>query len=214
VFEYPKTAIVFGKGRVAVKATQLLIQESYEILYVVPSPSQLKGDVSFREWATSQGLAVRTPERLDDLPTQHVDLGISVYFDRIFRQRHIDQFQLLINVHNSVLPQYRGVRPINWALKNGERRHGVTLHEITAGIDEGPVFDQESFSIDPAIDEVRDIYPRCLSAAELLLERALPCIWDVVPVTQDEEGASYYSSSDDSALGDRRYWTKADMRFG
>jgi methionyl-tRNA formyltransferase len=210
---HPKTAIVFGKGRVAVKATQALIKESYEIRYVVPSSSHLAGDVSFGDWAADQGLAVLEPARLDDLPSEKVDLGISVYFDRIFRQRHIDRFRLLVNVHNSVLPSYRGVRPINWALKNGERSHGVSLHRITIGIDEGPVFGQEVFPIDPASDEVRDIYTRCLSAAEKLLERTLPTIWDLVPVAQEEALASYYSASDDEELGDRRYWSRADTRL-
>lgn len=210
---HPKTAIVFGKGRVAVKAAQVLIRESYEIRFVVPSSSQLAGDISFGDWASDQGLAVLEPSKLDELPSEQVDLGISVYFDRIFRQRHIDRFRLLLNVHNSVLPSYRGVRPINWALKNKERQHGVSLHEITPGIDEGPVLGQEVFPIDPVSDEVRDVYGRCLSAAENLLERTLPSIWGLVPVSQDETLASYYSASDDEGLGDRRYWTRADTSF-
>ena len=211
--EFAKTAIVFGKGRVAVRATQILIREGYEIRYVVLSTSQLAGDISFGEWAANHGLAVREPASLDELPGECVDLGISVYFDRIFRQRHIDRFGLLLNVHNSLLPTYRGVRPINWALKNGERRHGVSLHEITSGIDEGPVIGQEDFAINPVTDEVRDVYGRCISAAESLLERTLPDIWKLEPVAQDASKASSYTATDDISLGNRQYWSRADTRF-
>ncbi len=208
-----KSAIVFGKGRVAVKATELLLSEGYDIRFVVPSSSELAGDIRFSDWAVERGLELRTLEKLDQLPTSPTDLGISTYFDRIFRQRHIDRFGILANVHNSLLPKNRGVRPINWALKNNERTHGVSLHAITPGIDEGAVFDQEEFAIDPPFDEVRDVYARCLDAAEVLLARSLPRIWDLTPTPQDESLASYHDSSADTALGDRRFWTRNDTRL-
>ena len=44
------------------------------------------------------------------------------------KQNFIDSCKNIINLHNSPLPKYRGVRPINWALKNGEHSHGVTIH--------------------------------------------------------------------------------------
>lgn len=208
-----RTAIVFGKGRVAVRATQLLLSESYEILFVVPSPSHHTGDLSFANWASRQGLKVRPATRLDDLDLPPADLGISTYFDLIFRQRHIDKFHLLANVHNSLLPKYRGVRPINWALKNGDSHHGVTLHQITTGIDEGPILAQEAFSIDPSVDEVRDVYGRCLTAAEILLETSLPRIWHLVPIPQEGGHASHHSATDDEDLGNRRFWTRTDTQL-
>lgn len=208
-----KTAIVFGKGPVAVRATQLLLDESYKILFIVPSPSHNAGDPSFASWASGQGLEVRPAIRLDDLDLPFADLGISAYFDLIFRQRHIDKFGLLANLHNSLLPKHRGVRPINWALKNGDPRHGVTLHQITPGIDEGPILAQEAFAVDPAVDEVRDVYGRCLAAAEILLEKSLPRIWDLVPIPQDGRHASHHSATDDEHLGDRRFWTRSDTQL-
>lgn len=204
---------MFGKGRVAVRAAELLLEERYEIRFVVPSSSELPGDAPFGDWAAEQGLDVRRPARLDDLPLADTDLGISTYFDRIFRERHIDRFDMLLNVHNSALPAYRGVRPINWALKNGETSHGVSLHLITPGIDEGPILDQEIFAMDPVRDEVRDVYERCLSAAETMLERSLPRIWELTPTPQRDDDASYHSSADDEGLGDRRYWTRGATRL-
>lgn len=201
---------MFGKGPVAIRATELLLAGSYEVLYVVPSAVELVGQQRLGDWAHDHGIAVRHPARLDDLDLEHADLGISAFFDRIFRQRHIDRFGMLVNVHNSPLPRYRGVRPINWALKNRETSHGVTLHLITPGIDEGPILDQEIYAIDPDVDEVRDVYGRALAAGVTLLERALPNIESLDPVSQVESDATYYSSADDERLGDRRFWTRAD----
>lgn len=204
------TAVVFGKGPVAVRATQLLRAQSYDVKFVVPSSSELADQQHLGEWAQSEGIDVRRPDRLDDLDFDLVDFGISVFYDRIFRQRHIDRFGMLVNVHNGPLPRYRGVRPINWALKNNETTHGVTLHLITPGIDEGPILDQQIYPIDPVADEVRDVYARALSASVTLLERSLPRIWEIAPVPQDASLATYYSSADDGRLGDRRFWTRAD----
>lgn len=208
-----RTAIVFGKGRAAITAAEELIRNSYRIPFVVTSTHELSGDLSFGNWAREQGIKVSPTNRLDELPISKTDLGISVYFDQIFRQRHIERFRILLNVHNSLLPKYRGVRPINWALKNNETNHGVTLHLITPGIDEGHILAQDSFPIDPAKDEVRDVYWRCISTAQSMLVRDLPKIWELSQISQVEARSSYYSSADDEKLGDRRYWTRSDRKL-
>ncbi len=204
------TAIIFGKGRVAIKAAELLIRASYHIQFIVPSTRELPNDESFEKWASQHGLESRSNRALDDIAFPSTDLGISVYFDQIFRKQHIGHFKLLLNVHNSLLPKYRGVRPINWALKNGETHHGVTLHQITSGIDEGPILAQEKFEIDPEVDEVKDVYWRCIAAAERMLTIQLPKIAELPSTPQDEKAASYYSSADDQKLGERRFWTRND----
>lgn len=53
-----------------------------------------------------------------------------------------------INIHAALLPRNRGCNPIQWGIINGETEGGVTLHEITAGIDEGPIIDQRRVPID------------------------------------------------------------------
>jgi len=52
-----------------------------------------------------------------------------------------------INIHAALLPKYRGCNPLQWAIINGERHAGVTLHEMTSGLDEGPVIDQRTVPI-------------------------------------------------------------------
>jgi methionyl-tRNA formyltransferase len=72
------------------------------------------------------------------------------------------------------------------------------------------VLDREAFPVDPEQDEVRDVYQRCLVAAQALLQRVIPRLHEVTPVEQDNSASTYYSAADDSLLGDRRYWTRAD----
>jgi methionyl-tRNA formyltransferase len=208
VIKAHRTAIIFGKGRVSIRAAELVLQNSYDLLFVVPSSPELPEGPTLAEWATSAGVEVRRPASLDLLDLDHADIGISVFYDRIFRQRHIDRFTRLINLHNSLLPKYRGVRPINWALKNREVEHGVTLHEITPGVDEGAILAQMAYAIHPDIDEVRDVYKRAISAAESLLEVSIPRLDMLTPLEQDESAASYYAKTDDERLGNRRYWTR------
>ena len=102
----------------------------------------------------------------------HDSIGISIYFSKIFKQEFIDKFEYFVNLHNGPLPRYRGVNPINWALKNGETKHGVTLHTIESGIDTGKILDQITFPINDDM-EVIDVYNLCLSNGIKILERSI-----------------------------------------
>jgi len=206
------TAIVFGKGPVAVHAADTLLRLGFDILTVVPSSSELSGQPSLRDWGREHERPVALTSDLDALDVS-ADLGLSVYFDRLFRPRHIERFGRLLNVHNSLLPRHRGVRPINWALLEGDRVHGVTLHEITPGVDDGPIVDQEAFPISPEDEEVADVYTRCLDAATRLLDRSLPSIMTLPSEPQDETLATSHHSRDDVSLGDRRFWRRGDVSF-
>ena len=84
----------------------------------------------------------------------------------------INKFKYFVNIHNGPLPKYRGVNPINWALKNNENSHGVTLHHIDEGIDTGDIIDQEIFSIDSNL-EVIDVYNQCISAGKKIIQNSI-----------------------------------------
>lgn len=97
-----------------------------------------------------------------------------------------------INIHAALLPRNRGCNPIQWGIIHGETEGGVTLHEITAGIDEGPIIDQRRVPIDIADDwlAVRD---RIAGETNELIAANLPRIlagkW--TSVVQDTARASY-----------------------
>lgn len=97
-----------------------------------------------------------------------------------------------INVHASLLPKYRGAAPINWAIANGERETGVTMMQMDAGMDTGPMLAQRSIPItdDETAPEVSARLARL--GAELLSE-TLPRVerGEVAPQTQDDNEATY-----------------------
>ena len=107
-----------------------------------------------------------------------------------------------------MLPKYRGRNPVNWALKNGEIHHGVSIHEIDKGIDTGQVISQVSFKINPDRDEVIDVYKRCLDYGWFLFLQTIDHIDLISPVPQDDLAATYHGFNDFDNLGERKYFTR------
>ena len=137
-----------------------------------------------------------------------IDLAFSVFYDRIIKEWFISKCESILNLHNGPLPKYRGVSPINWALKNAEKEHGVTIHEITPGIDDGPIVGQVKYSIYPEFDEVIDVYRRAIEFGWVLFQQTLPLLRNISSRPQDESQACYYNKDQDRLLEERRNFTK------
>jgi methionyl-tRNA formyltransferase len=209
-----KTArtVLLGKGALAVRVAQWLqSRPEFELALVVPVIPEPTWSDSIVGWSEAAGIPVVATGNYREIPPEmEIDLAISIFYERIIKQDFIERCGRIINLHNSPLPRYRGVSPINWALKHGEEHHGVTLHEITAGIDDGPILGQLTYSIYPEFDEVRDVYARALEYGYVLLTQTLPLLDRIVPRPQDESGATYFSMADNDRLGDRRDFTRAE----
>jgi methionyl-tRNA formyltransferase len=213
IVETQKSAVVLGKGELAIKvADYIRTQPGYRLLAVVPVMPEPSFVASLSTWASDHGVPVVASGHYRDLLTDGaapIDLAVSVFYDKIIRRDFIDACGRILNIHNGPLPRYRGVRPINWALKNGEREHGVTLHEITPGVDDGPIVAQVRFSIFPEIDEVADVYQRALAFGWELVRQTLPRLDQIPAVAQDHSQATFYHSRDNHLLGDRSTLTRA-----
>lgn len=205
-----RRAAVLGKGQLAFHACQVIAELPGTVLdTVIPVAEE-------RDVRLSDAVAERWPEvRLlrsgdwRDLEPGRCDLVVSVLYDRIIGPSLIDGTRTIINCHPGRLPEYRGARPVNWALYNGEHLHGVTLHVIEAGVDSGPVLGEVVFSIWPEVDEVRDVWERSMRYGKLLLSDTLPRLDRVVPREQDAARAVTYYRADSDRLGDRSDWTRA-----
>jgi methionyl-tRNA formyltransferase len=79
----------------------------------------------------------------------------------------------------------------------------VTIHEIAAGIDDGPIVATVRFSIYPEFDEVRDVYERSLEYGWVLFTQTMPILGAIDPTPQNEDDATYYSKADIAQLGER-----------
>lgn len=211
-----KTVVVLGKGDLAIRvAGWFHASPDHALVAVVPVVPEPTWTGSLGDWAQAHGVPTVASGHYRDLPPiagGTIDLGLSVFYDRIVRPAFIGRFARLLNLHNAPLPRYRGVSPINWALKNGEREHGVTIHEMTPEVDAGPIVAQVRFSIWPDRDEVMDVYRRALAFGWLLFEETAASLDELPAAPQDEAQATYYATADNERLGERRFFTRAEHR--
>ena len=181
----------------------------YQLVTVVPVVPEPSWTASLADWSREHRVPFvesgdyRDLDGVDDADWR-IDLAFSVFYDQIIPHWFIAKCGRILNLHNSPLPRYRGVSPINWALKNGEQEHGVTIHEITPGVDSGPVVAQLKFSIYADVDEVEDVYVRALAYGWVLFEQTMPRLSVIQPRAQDEGLATMYTRAEDALLEERR----------
>jgi methionyl-tRNA formyltransferase len=203
-----RSVVVLGKGSLAIKIAQHFhFSKEFNLLGIIPVVPEPKWTNSFSNWAMNLGIEILSLENLL-LSGKKIDLGFSCYYDKILTGQDLLAFSKILNLHNGPLPKYRGVNPVNWALKNNENEHGVTIHSMTTGIDDGPIFGQVKFNINPQLEEVVDVYNRTLHFAFSLFEDVICNLEKINPVEQDHSKASYYSKRDFEALGERKGLTR------
>jgi len=140
----------------------LLAQEDFEIVGVITQPDRPRGrgrEISFspvKEAALTAKVAVHQPEKIRAPEVQELLQGLAPDSIVIIAYGQIIPAKLLpiprlgwINLHASLLPNYRGAAPINWAIVNGETRTGVTTMRIDAGMDTGDMLLQREIEIGP-----------------------------------------------------------------
>ncbi|MFI2184589.1 formyltransferase family protein [Streptomyces sioyaensis] len=207
-----RRAAVLGKGRLAVHACQTIAALPDTVLdTVVPNAPEPDWDISLTDCVAERWPDTRLVRSGDwrELDPGRCDLVVSVLYNKIIGPALIDATEKIINCHPGRLPQYRGARPVNWALRNSEPLHGVTVHVIDAGIDSGPIIGETLFSIWPEVDEVRDVWDRSMRHAGHLLSDVLPRLDQITPRPQDEDQAVTHYLRDNDQLGDRADWTRA-----
>lgn len=175
--------IVFmGTPDFAVASLQALVENGYNVVAVITAPDkpagrgmQLKAS-AVKEYAVAQNLPVLQPDKLKNpgfleaLRSYKADLQIVVAF-RMLPEVVWDMPDLgTVNVHASLLPQYRGAAPINWAIINGETETGVTTFRLKHEIDTGNILLQEKVAILPE-DNIGTVYEKLMQkGAGLLLK--------------------------------------------
>lgn len=131
--------------------------------------------VSVLNLANTYGIPITYASNINEeiiiskIETERPDIIISGYFDQIIKKEiiQIPSFGIL-NVHLSMLPKYRGVKPVFWVLKNNEPKTGVTIHFIDGGLDTGDIIGQKEVEI-LSTDSVDTLSRRMSEAAGDLL---------------------------------------------
>lgn len=152
--------IVFmGTPEFAVASLDALVKAGYNIVGVITAPDKPAGrgmkmnESAVKKYAVENNLRILQPEKLKnpdflaELKALQADLQIVVAF-RMLPELVWNMPRLgTVNLHGSLLPQYRGAAPINWAVINGEKETGVTTFKLKQEIDTGDILLQESFAI-------------------------------------------------------------------
>ncbi|AXE28141.1 hypothetical protein C0216_32130 (plasmid) [Streptomyces globosus] len=101
----------------------------------------------------------------------------SVNNRQVFRAPVLSLGLRIVNVHNGLLPQHRGLpsAAVVFALLHGDTEYGATVHEVDAGIDTGPVLAEQRFPIGPA-DRFHEVMLRGVRACQALFEQTLPAV--------------------------------------
>lgn len=161
MMDYRSLRIVFmGTPEFAVASLDALVKADCNIVAVITAPDKPAGrgmqlqQSAVKKYAVEQNLPVLQPEKLknpafvDALRELKADLQIVVAF-RMLPEVVWNMPPLgTVNLHGSLLPQYRGAAPINWAVINGEKETGVTTFRLKHEIDTGNILLQESFPIE------------------------------------------------------------------
>ena len=159
--DFRSLRIVFmGTPEFAVASLDALVKAGYNIVGVVTAPDKAAGremqlqQSAVKKYAVENNLPVlqpeklKSPEFLEQLRSLNADLQVVVAFRMLPEVVWNMPPMGSVNLHGSLLPQYRGAAPINWAVINGEKETGVTTFKLKHEIDTGDILLQESFPIE------------------------------------------------------------------
>lgn len=196
--------VYLGTPEFAVASLRALVEGGYNVVAVVTMPDKPAGrghqlqysDV--KKYALEAGLPVLQPEKLKDeafveeLRSYQADLQIVVAFrmlpEVVWAMPRLGTF----NIHGSLLPQYRGAAPINWAVMNGEKETGLTTFMLKHEIDTGNMILQERIAIGEE-ENVGSVHDRLMALSESMVIRTVDLIIDCenkgiqVPTTPQPE---------------------------
>ena len=127
---------------------------------------------------------------LEVLRKRQGELLLSIGWHRVFKPEFIQQVPLIVNIHPSLLPKYRGWA-LNWALVNGDNEHGLTAHIVDQGVDTGPILLQRKISLSK-FDTYRSLLRKLIEAHLGFLPEVLQKLksGELVLLPQDENTAS------------------------
>ena len=174
--------IFMGTPEFAVPSLEILVQNKFNVVAVITAPDKPQGrgqkltPSPVKECALKYSLPVlqptnlKSPEFQEELKSYHANLQVVVAFrmlpEVVWSMPAIGTF----NLHASLLPQYRGAAPINWAIINGEKETGVTTFFLKHEIDTGSIIFQDKETI-LETDDAGSLYERLMhKGANLVLK--------------------------------------------
>lgn len=176
-----------GTPEFAVPSLDELIQSGSNIVGVITAPDKPAGrgqklnESPVKKYALANGLKVLQPTNLKDpafieqLRSLDADLQVVVAFRMLPEEVWNMPSKGTINLHASLLPQYRGAAPINWVLINGEKESGVTTFFLKHDIDTGNILFTEKVTL-TGHETAGELHDRLMNKGPLLLVKTVKAI--------------------------------------
>ncbi|MBP6661230.1 MAG: methionyl-tRNA formyltransferase [Chitinophagales bacterium] len=187
-----------GTPDFAVPSLDILVQHNYKIVGVITAPDKPAGrgqqlhQSAVKKYAVEKNLAVLQPEKLknadfiNELKALEPNLFIVVAFrmlpELVWQMPEYGTF----NLHASLLPQYRGAAPINWAVINGEKETGVTTFFLQQEIDTGNIILQEKINIEDE-DNAGSVHDKLMDIGSQLVLKTVQKIEENSVTEQPQE---------------------------
>ncbi|MDJ0731434.1 MAG: methionyl-tRNA formyltransferase [Crocosphaera sp.] len=201
--------IFFGTPQFAVPTLQkLLAHPQFNVIGVVTQPDKRRGrgkqliPSAVKKVALNHNIPIWQPKRikkdqdtLSQLKNSQADVFVVVAYGQILSLEILQMPKLgCINVHGSILPQYRGAAPIQWCLYNGDRKTGITTMLMDEGMDTGDMLLKDYTNIN-LFDNAYEIAKKLANqGANLLIETLEKLeINEIKPIPQNDEDATYAS---------------------
>lgn len=195
--------IVFmGTPQAAVPTLKRILDDGHDVVAVWTQPDRPSGRGKklkaspVKEFALNKGLKVFQPEKLRTKETISVfkshgaDIAVVVAYGRILSKSYLGAFPKgCINVHFSILPEYRGAAPVNWVIVNGETETGITTMKMDRGLDTGDILLQSKTEIGSDENAIELMERLSFQGADILSE-TLAKIDEITPIPQKHEDAS------------------------
>src|SRR5712691_7736183 len=198
----------FGTPEFAVPALRALVGEGFDVVAVVTQPDAAQGrsrskliPPPVKVAAEAEDLAIFQPEKPTDgafllrLRDLKPDIGVVIAYGHILKPELLELPRRgMVNVHPSLLPGLRGAAPVEWAIIRGHEMTGVTIIQLDAGMDSGPILHQipHRIPVDVSAGELSahlaEIGAQALVETLTMLEQSDP---PPQPVPQNEERATY-----------------------
>src|SRR5437868_1334398 len=203
-----KPKIVFmGTPEFAVASLDKLVNAGWDVVGVVTAPDKPAGrgmqlqQSAVKKYACEKNLNILQPEKLkslefiEQLRSLNADLQVVVAFRMLPEIVWNMPPMGTINLHGSLLPQYRGAAPINWAIINGEKETGVTTFKLQHEIDTGNILLAQRFAIGEE-ETAGELHDRMKDIGAHLLVKTVQGIFDETHTAVPQSSIETQSTSE------------------
>jgi methionyl-tRNA formyltransferase len=172
--------LLVGEESAGAQALKLLANSSHQLVGVMASPTkkpggmmtlwQLAEKMGYRTWPAE---LVKDPQFAEVVIAEKVDLLLNIHSLFVIKGAIVEAPRFgSFNLHPGPLPRYAGLNAPSWAIYHDEKRHGVTLHKMLAGIDTGPIAYQTLFDIDDT-DTGFSVSAKCIKAGLVMIKQLI-----------------------------------------